>query len=400
MRLLEYQSKALLASFGIEFSPATVVHSPQQAIDAAHSIGGPVVLKAQVPFGARGKLGAVQFADSGEIVGPLAERLLSMKLRGNVVRAITVEPKFTFAEELYVGVTWDSGARLPLAILSRHGGVEIETSDTDRMSRRIFDPIIGLRAFEGREMARLLQLSGSMLVKIGSLISRLANAFISLDAVLVEINPLVATTEESLIGLDARVELDDDAVARQRKRLSTLGPIESSSTGRALTSLELEAEKIDSRDHRGVSGRVVEFAGDLALLIGGGGASLTVFDAIQSHGGRPANYCEIGGNPTEEKVADLTALLLTKPGVRKLAVIMNVVNNTRADIVARGAIQGIKRAGRIPAETISVFRVPGSWEREAKEFLAIEGVQAVGREVSLNAAAQLAVERMNYVVRC
>src|SRR5205085_5034308 len=104
--------------------------------------------------------------------------------------------------------------------------------------------------------------------------------------------------------------------------------IETGSAGRAPTALEREAQRIDAMDHRGVAGRVVEFNGDLALLIGGGGASLTVFDAVRRYGGRPANYCEVGGNPTEEKVAALTALLLSKPGVRKMAVIMNVVNNT------------------------------------------------------------------------
>jgi succinyl-CoA synthetase beta subunit/citryl-CoA synthetase large subunit len=228
----------------------------------------------------------------------------------------------------------------------------------------------------------------------------LAGAFIALDGILVEINPLILTAESSLIGLDARVELDDDATYRQREHLSAIGPIETGSASRAPTPLEREAERIDSMDHRGVSGRVVEFDGDLALLIGGGGASLTVFDAIRRHGGRPANYCEVGGNPTEEKVAALTALLVSKPGVRKLAVIMNVVNNTRADVMARGAIEGVKRAGRKPADTITVFRIPGSWEQEAKELLAAEGVEALSREVSLNAAARLAVERISHAARC
>src|SRR4029079_6781267 len=103
------------------------------------------------------------------------------------------------------------------------------------------------------------------------------------------------------------------------------------------------------------------------LLIGGGGASLTVFDAIRRYGGNPGNYCEVGGNPTEEKVAALTALLLSKPGVSKMAVIMNVVNNTRADVMARGAIEGVRRAARAPRGTVCVFRIPGSWEQEARE---------------------------------
>ncbi|MEO6848417.1 MAG: succinate--CoA ligase, partial [Chthoniobacterales bacterium] len=121
--------------------------------------------------------------------------------------------------------------------------------------------------------------------------------------------------------------------------------------------------------------------------------SLTVFDAIRRHGGHPANYCEVGGNPTEEKVAALTALLLSKPGVRNLAVIMNVVNNTRADVMARGVLMGVEQAGLKAADTISVFRIPGSWEREATEMLEAAGVKALGREISLDEAARLAVER-------
>ena len=129
-------------------------------------------------------------------------------------------------------------------------------------------------------------------------------------------------------------------------------------------------------------------------MIGGGGASLTVFDAVRRHGGRPANYCEVGGNPTKEKVTALTKLLLSKPGVRKLAVIMNVVNNTRADVMADGLLQGIRQAGLEPANVVSVFRIPGSWEQEAREILANAGIEALGREISLDKAAQIAVEQI------
>jgi succinyl-CoA synthetase beta subunit len=226
---------------------------------------------------------------------------------------------------------------------------------------------------------------------------QLTDAFLQLDGVTIEINPLAETTDGELVGLDAHIELDDDATFRQASKLRELGPIENFATGRPPTALELEAQRIDAMDHRGVAGRVVEFDGNLGLLIGGGGASLTVFDAIRRYGGKPANYCEVGGNPTEEKVAALAALLLSKRGVRKMAVIMNVVNNTRADVMARGAIEGVRRAGGSPRDTIIVFRVPGSWEPEARAILAEAGVEALGREVSLDAAARLAVQRSKYL---
>jgi succinyl-CoA synthetase beta subunit/citryl-CoA synthetase large subunit len=235
-------------------------------------------------------------------------------------------------------------------------------------------------------------LGGRSLVQIGDVLANLCRAFLDCDAVVAEINPMIEDPQEGFIGLDAHVEIEDDALYRQEARLAPLGRLVSTAHGREPTVLEREAQRIDQMDHRGVAGRVVEFDGDLALLIGGGGASLTVFDAVRKYGGHPANYCEIGGNPTEEKVAALTALLLAKPGVRRLAVIMNVVNNTRADVIARGVLDGLRLANRDPALTISVFRIPGSWEKEAADIMAGAGVVAMGRECSLDQAARTAVE--------
>jgi succinyl-CoA synthetase beta subunit/citryl-CoA synthetase large subunit len=231
------------------------------------------------------------------------------------------------------------------------------------------------------------------MVNAGALLEKLATAFLRVDGVTIELNPVIETSDGGLVALDAHVEIDDDAAYRLNEFVEPLGPSESFSSGRPPTELEKQAQRIDAMDHRGVAGRVVEFDGDLALLIGGGGASLTVFDAIRRYGGRPANYCEVGGNPTVEKVSALVELLLSKPGVKRLAVIMNVVNNTRADVMARGTIEGVKRAGRVPKQTISVFRIPGSWEPEAREILSEAGIEGLGRDVSLDAAARLAVQR-------
>lgn len=143
-----------------------------------------------------------------------------------------------------------------------------------------------------------------------------------------------------------------------------------------------------------MAGRVVEFDGVLGLLIGGGGASLTVFDAILDGGGKPANYCEIGGNPSVRKVQELTRLILRKPGVNRIAVIMNVVNNTRVDLVARGVIKGVVEAGRDPRDTIAVFRIPGAWEEEGYKILERYGVEYCDRATSIDEAARRAVEKV------
>ncbi|NQU39743.1 MAG: hypothetical protein HQ523_07305 [Lentisphaerae bacterium] len=395
MRLLEHQAKKLLEPFGLPFTHGVVIREAGAVVSAIASLtpSSAWVLKAQVPFGGRGKAGAIRFVTSEDEAVIQARELFALRIRDTAVHAVSIEPRMAFSREFYVGVAWDTAARLPVAILSLAGGVDVEASSEHQVVRRTFDPGHGLSPYEGREMAEMLHLTGKTLTALGTMLHRLAAAFVEVDALTLEINPLIETDNGALLGLDAHLEIEDDALARQQDRLGALGELVASPTGREPTPLELEAQRIDAMDHRGVAGRVVEFDGDLALLIGGGGASLTVFDAVRRHGGRPANYCEVGGNPTEEKVAALTALLLSKPGVVHLAVIMNVVNNTRADVMARGVVDGVRQAGREPAETITVFRIPGSWEPEASAIMAEAGVHALGRDVSLDEAARLAVER-------
>lgn len=393
MRLLEHQSKKLLSTFGLVFTESTPVGSMGEVGATVERVGLPVALKAQTPFGGRGNAGAVRFAETLDQAVIAAEALLGMDVRGTTVEMISIEPRLNYDREFYVGITWNTAAKLPVALLSLAGGVDVESAQRDQVARQVFDPWTGLAPYKAREMGAKVGLTGNILMGVGEVLAKLSGAFLACDAVTMEINPLVVTQDEILIGLDARVEIEDEAVYRQRERLDQLGELTMTAAGRPPTPLELEAQRVDVRDHRGVAGRVVEFDGDLALLIGGGGASLTVFDAIKAHGGSPANYCEVGGNPTEEKVAAITSLLLSKPGVNGMAVIMNVVNNTRAAVIARGVLMGIEMADKNPAETISLFRVPGNWETEAREIMEAAGVEVHGREVSLDAAARLAVER-------
>ena len=393
MRLLEHQSKKLLSSFGLVFTESTPVKAVGEVRATVERVGLPAVLKAQTPFGGRGNAGAVRFAETMDQAVIAADALLRMNLRGTTVDVISIEPRLNYDSELYVGMTWNTAAKLPVALLSLAGGVDVEAARIDQVARQPFDPWTGLAPYKARGLAAEVGLTGNILVGVGEVLTKLSQAFLTCDGITMEINPLVVTQVGALVGLDARAEIEDDAVYRQRERLEQLGELTITAAGRPPTPLELEAQRIDATDHRGVAGRVVEFDGDLALLIGGGGASLTVFDAIKGHGGSPANYCEVGGNPTEEKVAAITSLLLSKPGVRGMAVIMNVVNNTRADVIARGVLMGVEGAGRKPAETISLFRVPGNWEAEAREIMEAAGVEVHGREMSLDAAARLAVER-------
>ena len=394
-RLLEHQAKTLLQDFGLEFNPWTVVRDRRELKAALKTTGLPAVVKAQVPFGGRGKLGAVLEAESEREAGERVEELLGKGLSGVEVSAVSLESRRDFGQEIFVGISWDYGAKRPVALLSLSGGVEVEKGAHTHTEKRPFDPRFELPLYSGREMAVACGLQGKAIVAVGTILSNLSRAFVELDASVAEINPLVLIEGEGYIGLDAHLEIEDDSLFRQKGRLKALGDLHSTAGTRPATDFEKEARRIDEMDYRGVAGRVVEFDGDLALLIGGGGASLTIFDAIRRHGGKPANYCEVGGNPTEEKVAALTAHLLSKPGVKGLAVIMNVVNNTRSDVMARGVVMGVEDIGKKPSEIVTLFRIPGSWEDEGREIMEGAGVRVLGRETSLDEAARLAVGKLS-----
>jgi succinyl-CoA synthetase beta subunit len=212
---------------------------------------------------------------------------------------------------------------------------------------------------------------------------------------LAEINPLVKLEDGSFVAVDAHMDLENEARPRQRALLGELGVGEDETReAREATQFEIEGERIDSVDHRGVAGNVTEFDGNLGLVIGAGGGSLTLFDAVRRHGGRPANYCEIGGNPSVSKAANLTKLVLQKPGVEKIAVMMSIVSNTRVDIVARGVIKACVELGHDPAEKIAIFRIPGAWEEEGFKILERYGVEYADRSVSMHEAARIAVQKV------
>jgi succinyl-CoA synthetase beta subunit len=395
VRFYEHEGKALLAQQGIAVPAGRVVRSAADAAATAVGIGLPVVLKAQVLSGGRMKAGAVRFAETEGEARAAAEAILSLEIGGRRAEGLLVERKVEAIREYYVGVTYDALAKRPLAIVSDRGGVDIEdvaTGEPEHVARRAMSTLLPLSPFTCREAVAVLDIVGGELASLADVLQRLAQLFLGYDLTLAEINPLAALDDGSLVALDCHLEMEDEAVARQRPLLDELGIDPATRQARQPTPFERRAAEIDQMDHRGVAGRVVEFGGDLGLIIGGGGASLAAFDAVRRYGGRPANYCEIGGNPSVRKVAELTRHILGKPGVERLAVIMNVVNNTRVDLVARGVIKGCLDAGREPAEAVAVFRIPGAWEEEGFRLLSQYGIEPLGREVSIDEAARRAVQ--------
>jgi len=392
MRLLEYESKKIFQHHGIRIPRGKVVASSEEIQDA-----GTLVLKAQIPAGGRGKAGGILFASDIARAKSLADTLLGSHVRGYKVQQLLIEEKLPLEQEYYLGVTYDTTAKTPIVLFSLGGGVDIEElakTGREKVFRRAFKGTKGFWEHQAREVVAQAGLKGRELLQVSEVLFKLVGIFTQYDAVVAEINPLGRTSQGEVLALDGHLEIDDDALYRHPELEKVFGIPRRETGTRPPTEFERQAAQIDSLDHRGVAGRMIEFEGDLGLIIGGGGASLTAFDAIRNYGGKPANYCEIGGNPSVRKVSELTRLILSKKGVRQIAVIMNVVSNTRVDLVARGVIKGVVESGRVPSETIAMFRVPGSWEREGFKILEKYKVPYCDRTVSIDEAARRAVEAL------
>lgn len=380
MNILEYEAKLLLKEQSLPLPPGKAVTTPAEAAAMTQTITRPVVVKAQIPAGGRMKAGGIRFADTPAEAATAAEALLGSQLLGFKVNTVLVEARVSTAQEIFIGVTYDTNLRKPILLISPTGGVDIEASG--QIIQRSLAIVGSVPEYLGREVAAELGFSGRQLLQLGPLLTQIARSFFQWDALLLEINPLILDTEGRWWIADVHLELDDDATYRQHALLDRLP--HSTQLAQPQSSFEQQALEIDRADHRGVAGRLVPFEGNLGLLIGGGGASLTAFDAVLDAGLKPANYCEIGGNPSVWKISELTKLILSQPHVERLAVIMNVVSNTRVDLVARGVIKGVLELNQDPAEIIAAFRIPGSWEEEGQAILRYYNVPFFGRETSID----------------
>lgn len=381
MKLLEYQAKTLLQNIGTQVPQSVLILGNGHFPESIQSLPEPLVIKAQVPVNERHQAGGILFAANLEQAKQLALDLLARKVGGYRVDAVLIEEQIKTAREYFVAFAYDESDRRPLLLLSAAGGSGVEKR-AGEVARRTFSALHGLSQYQAREMCLALGVHGRKLVELGQLLARLARFFLDLDMVLLEINPLAETGNNQFLALDCRIELDDDALYRHPDLAASLGG--SFQKNPARNEFERRAAETDANDHRGVAGRLIAFDGDLGLLIGGGGASLTIFDAVLNGGGEPANYCEMGGNPSVWKVKELTKLILSQPRVRHLAVIMNVASNTRADLIARGVIKGVLELGEKPEERIIAFRVPGSWQAESLKILARYGVRYFDNRTSLD----------------
>lgn len=362
MKIYEYRAKEIFSQEGIAIPRSKMVKTAADARKAADEIGVPVAVKSQVLVGGRGKAGGIKFADNPLEAYEVAQELMGMEIKGEKVNKLLIEEKLAIKSEYYLSVALDRSARQALIMASTKGGVDIEEvaqQKPDKILKVHVDPRQEFLPYMARDIARKMGVNGALIPRVGTFIFKLYHVFQKYDANLVEINPLVVTTD-GIVAADAKLEVDDDSVYRQKKLAHLLE---------------------GTRDEFAY----VELDGDIAVIGNGAGLTLSGMDMLQLYGGKPATFLDIGGGASQENIARALNLVISNPQVK--VVFLNVLGGiTRADDVARGIIDVMNQAERmVPI----VIRLTGTNEEEGQRILKEAGVSF---ETSMEAAAQKAVE--------
>jgi succinyl-CoA synthetase beta subunit/citryl-CoA synthetase large subunit len=397
-KVLEQHAKALLARGGLAIPRGEAATTPEDTRQIAERIGAPVVVKALVLAGKRGKAGAVRMAASPRDAAQAAGGLLDSDVGGYPVHQVLVEEQIAIRRELYLSLTIDANAACTRLLISATGGIEIEEIVRDNpnaLQSLAISPSSGLAEFEARQLWRRAGVTGQLLPRLGALTARTYRTFRDLDAYLLEINPLAETDQGDLVALGAVLAVDDAALFRHPEH-EGLVHVASEKVWRPLTPREERVNALNAAEPYRGSARYLELdGGDIGFLCGGGGASLVLFDSLVRAGGQPANYAEFGGNPTETKVAGLARVVLSKPGVRGLFVAHNITNNTQVDVVARGVVQALHEAGISTDRFPVVAREIGLHDAEGRAIFEAAGIRYFGIESTLSDAARGMVAAMH-----
>ncbi len=377
MDLYEYQGKELFRRFGIPVSDGRLATSPQEARAAAAELGGPVVVKAQVLTGGRGKAGGVKLADDPADAEAKARDILGLDIRGHVVRRLWVEKASDIAKEYYLSITFDRGAKRPLYMLTTEGGVEIEQvaeEKPDALARLHVDPFEGFQPYQAR---RLIYASGiddaNEQKQILGIVERLYRCFIECDAMLCEINPLIVTPAGEVRALDSKFTVDDSALFRHRD-IAEMRDVEAADPQERLAR------------EKGVT--YVKLEGEVGILGNGAGLSMSTVDVVVVAGGRPANFCDLGGGGDAQGVVDALEVITSDRQVR--SIFFNIFGGiTRCDEVARGILTALEQ---MRIELPIVVRLDGTNADEGRRLLADAAPPNLQVEPTMLEAAQRAVE--------
>jgi succinyl-CoA synthetase beta subunit len=377
MDLYEYQGKQLFARFGIPVSEGRLASTPEEARAAAEELGGPVVVKAQVLTGGRGKAGGIKLADSPEEAAQRAEEILGLDIRGHVVRKVWVEGASEIAKEYYLSVTFDRGEKKPLLMLTTEGGVDIEEvveHSPDALARLHVDPLIGFQPFQARWLCFTAGVEDPDEQKqVIDLVGRLYDAFVGADAMLCEVNPLIVTPEGEVKALDSKFAVDDNALFRH----PDIAEMRDFDAGDPQERLARE---------KGVT--YVKLDGEIGILGNGAGLVMSTLDVIAQVGGRPANFCDLGGGGDAEGVVDALEVITSDPQVK--GILFNIFGGiTRCDEVARGIIEALDR---MTIDLPLVVRLDGTNAEEGRAMLVEAAQPNLHVEETMLSAAERVVE--------
>jgi succinyl-CoA synthetase beta subunit len=377
MDLHEYQGKQLFKQFGIPVSDGRLAATPQEARKAAEEIGGPVVVKAQVLTGGRGKAGGVQLATDPADAERKAEQIIGLDIRGHVVEKVWIESASDIAKEYYLSVTFDRGVKQPLFMFTTQGGVEIEevaANDPDALVRLHVDPLEGFQPWVARRLVYGAGVEDAGEQKqIADIIGKLYRCFVESDAMLTEINPLIVTPDGEVRALDSKFTVDDSALYRHPdiagfRDTSAADPFEAFAREKGVVYVKLD--------------------GDVGICGNGAGLSMSTVDVVVVAGGRPANFCDLGGGGSAEGVVDALEVITRDPQVK--AIFFNIFGGiTRCDEVARGILEALDRMSiAIPI----VVRLDGTNAEEGRKILADAASPNLHVEPTMLDAARRAVE--------
>ncbi len=366
MNLHEYQAKKLFAEYGIPVPPGRPAHTVKEAIRGASELGGKAwIIKAQVHAGGRGKAGGVKRANSLEELETVVRNMLGTRLvtkqsapSGQPVNCVLIQGLADIAAEFYLGMLVDRGRRRVAVIASSAGGMDIEevaATDPEKIFKTAIDPVMGVQNFQSRRIGFALGLNGDQQKQLDQIIRALYRLFIDKDLSLIEINPLILNGAGNLEALDAKVSIDDNALYRQANLE------EWRDTGQ-----EDERESIAKRFDL----NYVTLGGDIACMVNGAGLAMATMDIIKLHGGEPANFLDVGGGATAERVAEAFKLIVSDPKVR--AILVNIFGGiVRCDLIAEGVIKAVREVGvNVPV----IVRLEGTNVEKGREILAGSGL--------------------------
>ena len=381
MKIHEYQAKGILKAYGVAVPEGRVAFTPEQAVAAAREIGSPVtVVKAQIHAGGRGKGGGVKLARSIEEVATLAEGMLGMTLvthqtgpEGKEVKRLYVESGVDIARELYLALILDRETSRVAIMASTEGGMDIEevaATHPEKILKEFVDPAVGLQAFQARNLAFALGLSGKTVGKTATFLAGLYKAFVEKDASLLEINPLVVTGSGDLIALDAKMNFDDSATFRHPDILELRDLDEEDP-------LEIEASKY--------SLSYIKLDGTIGCLVNGAGLAMATMDVIKQVGGEPANFLDVGGSADEEKVTAAFRIILSD---KVDGIFVNIFGGImKCDTIAKGIVAAAKQVG---IEVPLVVRLEGTNVALGKQILAESDVKIISATTMIDGARKIA----------